>query len=562
MTEPRRKAAKRPRSEAQPSEVDVLVVGSGGAALVAALAARDAGASVGVLEKTAQIGGTTGMSGGLVWVPCNPQMAAEGEVDSEAAALGYLRRLAAGRSDESLLRAVVASGPEMVRFLERASSLRFETLDKPDYHPELPGARRSRRCLAPNVFERARLGEWGERVRTGAIYSLPMSWREFDAMNAAFHPERLDLRLVEERAAKGLVGMGTALVSHLLLACLEGGVEVRRETRAVELLLEGEPGRAPRVRGVRARSADGRELALAARRGVILACGGFEWSAELVRRFSAGPVAYPLGNPANEGDGLRMAMAAGADLANMSDLLRFPAAAIPGESYDGRPLARMVVGERGLPHAILVNRRGRRFVDEAHNYTDVARAYADFDPVAYEYANDPSFAIFDGQFRAQYSVLGVPPGAPEPAAVLRAGSLRELAARAGIDADALEATVARWNGYVAEGRDREFRRGESWFDTYYADMGREPSATLGSIEKAPFFALEVRCGVIGTSGGPRTDADGRVQHVQGGPIAGLYACGDAAASAIGPGYGGPGGPLGQGFAMGFRAGRHAAGATR
>ena len=556
------KAAKRPRREAKPSGVDVLVVGSGGAALVAALAARDVGASVTVIEKTAQIGGTTGMSGGLVWVPCNARMAAEGEPDDEAAALVYLRTLAAGRSDESLLRAVLASGPEMVRFLERATTLRFETLDKPDYHPELPGARRARRCLAPNVFERARLGEWGERVRTGAIYSLPMSWREFDAMNAAFHPERLDLRLVEERAGKGLVGMGTALVSHLLLACLEQGIEVRRETRAQELRLEGAPGRAPRVRGVVARGAGGEAVELEATRAVILACGGFEWNAELVRRFSAGPVAHPLSNPANEGDGLRMAMAAGADLANLYDLLRFPAAAIPGEAYDGKPLARMVVGERGLPHAILVNRRGRRFVNEAHNYTDVARAYGDFDPVAYEFANHPSFAIFDGQFRAQYSVLGVPPGAPEPAGVRRASSLRELAAQVGIDADGLEETVARWNGFVREGRDRDFRRGESWFDSYYADLGREPSATLGSIEKPPFFALEVGCGVIGTSGGPRTDADGRVQHVLGGAIAGLYACGDAAASAIGPGYGGPGGPLGQGFSMGFRAGRHAAGAGR
>jgi len=555
-----RKAAKRPRSEAQPSEV--IVVGSGGAALVAALAAADAGARVAVLEKTAQIGGTTGMSGGLVWVPCNPQMAAEGEPDDEAAALTYLRTLAAGRSEEALLRAVLASGPEMVRFLERATTLRFETLDKPDYHPELPGARRSRRCLAPNVFERARLGEWGERVRTGAIYSLPMSWREFDAMNAAFHPERLDLRLVEERFAKGLVGMGTALVSHLLLACLERGIEVLRETRAVELLLEAEAGRPPRVRGVVARRTGGEAVAFAAERGVILACGGFEWNPELVRRFSAGPVAHPLSNPANEGDGLRMAMAAGADLANMYDLLRFPAANIPGELYDGRPLARMVVGERGLPHAILVNRRGRRFVNEAHNYTDVARAYGDFDPVAYEFANHPSFAIFDAQFRAQYSVLGVPPGAPEPEGVLRAGSLRELAAQAGIDADGLGATVARWNGFVREGRDRDFRRGESFFDTYYADMGREPSATLGSIERPPFFALRVGCGVIGTNGGPRTDAHGRVQHVSGEPIPGLYACGDAAASAIGPGYGGPGGPLGQGFSMGFRAGRHAAGETR
>ena len=526
---------------------------------MAALAARDAGARVVVLEKTDRIGGTTGMSGGLVWVPCNPQMAAEGDPDDEALALRYLLRMAAGRSDESVVRAVLESGPRMVDFLERATTLRLETLDKPDYHPELPGARRRGRCLAPNVFERARLGSWGERVRTGPIYSLPLSWREFDATNSAFHPERLDLPLVEERTGRGLVGMGTALVSHLLLACLDRGVEVRTGARASELVLEGDPGRPPQVRGVVARGEGSAARRIHTERGVILACGGFEWNADLVRRFSAGPVEGPLSNPANEGDGLRMAMAAGADLANMYDLLRFPAARIPGETYDERPLHRMVVGERGLPHAILVNRRGRRFVNEAHNYTDVARVFADFDPVAYDFANHPAFAILDAQFRAQYSVLGLPPGAPTPDWLASAGTLRELALRTGIDPDGLEATVARWNGFVREGRDADFRRGESWFDTYYADMGREPSATLGSLEKPPFHALRVTCGAIGTSGGPRTDAQGRVRHVSGPPLEGLYACGDAAASAIGPGYGGPGGPLGQGFTMGYRAGRHAAG---
>jgi hypothetical protein len=200
-------------------------------------------------------------------------------------------------------------------------------------------------------------------------------------------------------------------------------------------------------------------------------------------------------------------------------------------------------------------------VNEAHDYTDVARAFGDFDPVAYEYANHPAFAVFDAQFREQYSVLGVPPGAPAPAWLATAGTLGELALRVGIDAGGLEATVARWNRFAREGRDADFRRGESWFDTYYADLGREPSATLGSIEKPPFHALRVACGAIGTSGGPRTDARGRVQHASGAEIPGLWACGDAAASALGPGYGGPGGPLGQGFSMGWRAGRDAAGAT-
>lgn len=537
---------------------DVVVLGSGGAGLVCALAARDAGARVTVLEKTPLVGGTTALSGGLLWIPNHPRAREAGLEDSEDEAFRYLERLAAGRSDAELVRAVVRSGPAMLRFLESAAGLAFETLDKPDYHPELPGARRRGRCLAPGVFASPRLGDWSRRVRSGPFFSLPLTWRELDAANAIFHPERLDRGLLERRAQQGFTGMGEALVGQLLLACLEGGVEIRLGARARRLLLEIQ-GDTAQVRGVAAECEEREELFETAR-GVVLACGGFEWSPELVRRFTAGPMTHPIGNPANEGDGLRMAMAAGADLANMSDLLRFPAAAIPGESYDGRPLHRMVAGERALPHSILVNRRGRRFVNEAHGYTDVARAFADFDPVAYEYANHPAFAIFDQQYRASYSVLGVPPGEPAPPWLMQAGTLRELARLAGIDADGLEESVARWNRGVAEGVDRDFRRGESFFDCYYADQGRAPSTTLGSVEKPPFFALSVHCGAIGSSGGPRTDVDGRVMHASGRPIAGLYACGDAAASAIGPGYGGPGGPLGQGFSMAWRAGRHVAGA--
>ena len=356
------------------------------------------------------------------------------------------------------------------------------------------------------------------------------------------------MELVERRTAEGFVGMGVALISHLLKACLDRGIDIHTGSRARELLLEGE-----RVCGVRTETRTFR-----ARQGVVLACGGFEWNPELLRCFTSGPVTHPLSNPHNEGDGLVMAMAIGAALADMHDVLRFPATSIPGEVRDGRPVNRMVGGERAMPHTILVNRRGRRFVNEAHNYTDVGKAFGDWDPVAYTYANQPAWAIFDQQYRDQYMVLNVMPGEPAPDWLARADSLSALADRVGIDADGLAETVERWNRFVADGVDRDFRRGESWFDTYYADNGREPSATLGSIEKPPFHALPVHCGAIGTSGGPRTNGRAEVMHVSGRTMPGLAAAGDAAASALGPGYGGPGGPLGQGFTMGYVAGRGAA----
>jgi succinate dehydrogenase/fumarate reductase flavoprotein subunit len=480
-------------------------------------------------------------------------MMAEGVGDSEADALQYLERLAAGRRDRALLQTIVRSGPEMVRALETITTLAFETLDKPDYHPELPGARPRGRTLAPNLINASDLGEWHARLRPGPFFSLPLTWREFDAYNAVFHPERLDMARVEQRAQEGWIGMGGALIGHLLRASLDGGADVRLGCTAESLVIEGE-----RVAGV-VFTQDGKRRTLHAERGVILACGGFEADPELVRHFSAGPMAHPLGNPGAQGAGLRMAMEVGADLANMSDLLRFPAAAIPGETFEGRPLNRMVSGERSLPHTIMVNRRGQRFVNEAHNYTDVARAFADWDPVAYEYANVPAWAIFDQQYRAQYSALGVMPDDATPAWLTSADSLEALAERLGIDTTGLAETVARFNGFVAQGRDLDFRRGESLFDAYYADNGREPSPTLGTLEKPPFYAIEVYCGAIGTSGGPRTDRHGRVMHVRGHPIEGLYAAGDAAASTTGPGYGGAGGPIGQGMTLAWLAARHATG---
>jgi succinate dehydrogenase/fumarate reductase flavoprotein subunit len=533
----------------------VIVVGSGSAALTAAVAAASSGARVAVLEKSEWIGGTSAVSGGLLWIPANPKQRAAGIDDDPAAALRYLERLAAGRSERALLETLVRSGPELVEALEAHTTLRFEVLEKPDYHPELPGARPRGRSLAPNLFPAARLGEWRERLRPGPFFSLPLGWGEFDATNAVFHPERLDLELVARRNQEGWLGMGTALIAHLLLACLERGVDVRLRTRAEHLISEGD-----RVTGIVGNSG-GAPRVVRARRGVILACGGFEANPELVRRFTAGPMTHALGNPEAQGDGLRMALALGADLANMSDLLRFPAASIPGETFQGRPLHRMVSGERSLPHSILVNRRGRRFVDEAHNYTDVARAFSDWDAVACDWANLPAWAIFDQQFREQYAVLGVMPHDPTPDWLARADSLAALARAVGIDPDGLEHTVARFNRFAAEGRDPDFRRGESLFDRYYADWGRTAGETLGTLDKPPFHALPVACGAIGTSGGPRIDCDGRVLHVSGHPIEGLYAAGDAAASTTGPGYGGPGGPIGQGMTFAWRAGRPAARAS-
>jgi succinate dehydrogenase/fumarate reductase flavoprotein subunit len=533
---------------------DVVVVGSGGAALTSALAARAAGAQVVVLEKSDLIGGTTAMSGGLLWVPNNRHMARDGRTDSFDEAFRYMLRLNGGRRSDDDVRTVLEAGPEMVDFLESASEIRFETLDKPDYHPEFDGAKTGGRCLAPLPLVGSLLGEWFDRLRPASGFGVPLSWRELDAMNGVFHPERLDMGLMQERVEAGFVGMGRALAGWLLKGCVEAGVDIFTGTRAQALLTEGRG-----VTGVAATGHDGTTFDVAASRGTILAGGGFEWNEKLVAQFVAGPVSHPISCPTNEGDTLTMGRAIGADLANMWDLWRFPTAAIPGEEYGGRALSRMVAGERSLPGAIMVNRKGRRFVNEAHPYTDVGRAFMTWDPVESTYENYPAWAVFDRRFRETYSVLSLMPSDDDPDWLVRADSLDELAQRLGIDPAALSDTVARFNQMVEAGHDGEFQRGDSLFDRYYADFGHEPSPTLGVIGRPPFYALTVYPGAIGSSGGLLTDGGGRVRHVDGTTIANLYAAGDAAASCFGPAYGGPGGPLGHGLTVGYLAGRAAAG---
>jgi 3-oxosteroid 1-dehydrogenase len=533
---------------------DVVVVGSGGAALAAALAARRGGADVVVLEKSAFIGGTTAMSGGLLWVPNNRHMRREGQPDSLDEACRYIHRLAAGRRSDDDARTVLEAGPEMVDFLEESGDIRFETLDKPDYHPEFDGAKTGGRCLAPLPLQGPVLGEWYDRLRPASGFGVPLSWRELDAMNGVFHPERMDLARLEEQAAAGFVGMGRALAGWLLKACLDHGVHFRLETRADGVLTGG-----GRVGGVTASTADRTRLSVRASGGTVLAAGGFEWNERLVAQFVAGPVSHLLSCPTNEGDTLTMGRAIGADLANMWDLWRFPTAAIPGEEYGGRPLSRMVAGERSLPGTMMVNRKGVRFVNEAHPYTDVGRAFMTWDPVASTYANYPAWVVFDRTYRETYSVLSLQPGDDDPSWLTRADSLGGLARRLGLDAGVLQHSVDRFNQMVTDGRDRDFGRGDSLFDRYYADFERQPSPTLGRIEQPPFYALTVHPGAIGSSGGLLTDGRGRVRHVDGTYIADLYAAGDAAASCFGPAYGGPGGPLGHGLTVGFLAGRAAGG---
>jgi 3-oxosteroid 1-dehydrogenase len=536
-------------------QVDVVVIGTGAAGLVAALAAADAGAKVALLEKSQLVGGTTAVSGGVVWVPDNHHMAEAGVEDSRAEALGYLRIIADGRTEDALLERYVDEAPKMARWLEDKTPLRFTALGHyPDYHPEHPGGKPGGRSMETGLFQTAELGDWAKALRRSPIFgATPMTVTEATEWGVFSKPLSLPYGELAKRYKAGFVCYGASLVGNLLAGCLARGVQPRLGV-AAKALIQDESGR---VVGVEA-TAGGAELSLGAKGGVILATGGFEWNSELRTRFLGGQLTHPNSPPISDGDGLKMAMAVGADLGNMSEAWWCPSVVVPGEDYDGVQLNRGDFAIRSLPHSIIVNRAGRRFVNEAHNYNDMMKPFFHFDPVAYERPNLPAWLVIDQAFVERYLLVTSVPGMAPPSWIPRADTLAELAAAVGIDADGLAETVRRFNGFAAEGVDRDFRRGESVYDHFYGDPDHAPNPNLGTLEKGPFYALEVHPGAIGTKGGPTTTRDAEVRGADGRVIAGLYAAGNVMAGITGPGYPGAGATIGTAMTWGWLAGRHAA----
>lgn len=529
---------------------DLVVLGSGAAGLSAALTGAALGDSVGLFEKAETVGGTTAVSGGVVWVAAHerPDVPQPPTVEE---ALTYMRALSNGTMDEELVEVYVRATAPTLEFIESHSPVRFSVAEGfPDYKPEFPGGRpQGGRSFNPSPFDFAELGEWAGRVTT---FPMDFSNVGFDAEtrarmwgDAAFGEAGSDIRVT-----------GQALVGGMLRALLDLGVEPRTGSRAVRLIHDEGA-----VRGVEVETGEGR-VEVEARHGVVLATGGFEWDPDLVKAFLRGPMHGPVSPPNNTGDGLRMAMRVGAALGSMGQAWWVPVVKLPGDTYQGHERSRSVRLERSRPRSIMVNRHGRRFANEAADYNSLGGPFHEFDATRFEFPNVPAWIVFDRVHLDTYGFLGTKPGEEPPEWFHGSADLPGLAAATGIDPDGLAATVAAWNEAVAAGRDPDFGRGESAYDGYWGDPSQETRAarTLGPIEAGPFYAVQVDIGCMGTKGGPRTDADGCVLDVDGAPIAGLYAAGNAMAGPTGMAYGGAGGTIGPALVFGHRAARHAAGA--
>lgn len=535
-------------------EVDVIVVGSGGAGMSAALTAAVGGAEVLVVERTDRIGGTTTYSGGALWIPNNPLMRRAGLADSRGDALTYLATLTRGEVAPSMLETFVDTANEMVAFFEEHAAFEMSCrYTQADYQPTFPGASTGGRCIESDRIVYAReIAPYGEAMRNSfAAIASPFHANLHTSAELAHMQQTgidIDPEIAIRRAEQGALMRGRGLVASFLHAGMALGLQVRTGCSATELLMER-----GRVVGIEAER-DGQVERHRARLGVVLATGGFEWNASLVRAFLGVPELTPASPPTGIGLGLGLALRAGAAIGNMTNAWWDVVMHEPGQVYDGKPYYQTTTLWRGRAGTMMVNRHGRRFVNESMNYSDMGIVMKAFDPLAYEHTNMPSHIVFDGGLRSNFRIGSIEPHAADPDWLVRADTVEELAERTGIDAGGLKAQLDVFNRNAARGIDPDFHRGEDPYDRYRGDPS-SPHPNLRPLEP-PFYAIPQTLGCLGTKGGPVTNEDAQVVDFHGRPIDGLYACGNAMANVFGSSYPGPGATLGSGLTFGYRAGRH------
>ena len=539
---------------------DWVVVGSGAGAMVSALVMHQAAKSVLVLEKCSQVGGTTAKSGGMLWIPNNRFMHEAGDGDSTEAAMQYLDALCEdlpGSTREKRL-AYVVEGPRMVDFLvgcgvelERASAF------WPDYYDELPGGVKTSRSVVAKPFDKKRLGAWEGKLRAGF---LDMNVRLDDALQLPFAAKSWAIRKVFVRVAlRHVWGMlrgrrfttaGAALQGRLLEAGLAAGVVLRTDSRVSQLLVED-----GKVTGV---VANGKRIG--ARLGVLVNAGGFALNQAMRDRYQPGTqAAWSNVAEGDTGEMIAELERVGGTLGQMDQMVGYQSTLMPGwEQEYVKPPAQTITGK---PGAILVDQTGVRYMNEGGSYELYCQTMLERNR---KVPAVPSWAVFDARFAANYQIANKSV-TKQAKAWVEAGYLKQadtvsgLAEAMAVPPDALEASVARWNGFVANGEDADFHRGARAYDKWLGDPFHGPNPALGAIGEAPFYAVPVVPGDVSTYGGVVTDAEGRVTGTDGKPIPGLYATGTSAASVMGGVYPGAGASIGPAMTFAYVAARHAAG---
>jgi 3-oxosteroid 1-dehydrogenase len=555
--------------------VDVLIVGSGGGGMTAALTAHASGLETLVIEKSSYFGGSTALSGGGIWVPGAPAQRREGYAPSPEGVIEYLRQVSGGLVSEARIRQYVESAPKMLEFLELLSGW-CEFVWKPgyaDYYPELPGGSELGSTINVPPIDLRKLGPDEEKLlkplalAPKGIWLGPKELRTFYRVRQSWAGKGVLLKLIARMVRARVFGermaaIGQSLVARLRLAMRERGIPLWLDSPMAELLTNTDGS----VTGVVVER-DGKPQRIGARLGVILASGGFDH--DLVWRKELLPVLdrdWSFGNPAAMGDGIRAGQKVGAATELLDEAWWFPAIQWP----DGR--MQFMLNERMMPAQFIVNGEGKRFINEAAPYMDFGHAMIDGQKSGVTHI--PCWLITDHRSFNRYVVGGhlpipkipgapVPTGRKVPPAWLESGVVKsamnwdDMAAKIGVPAPALSETAARFNELAHKGHDDDFNRGDSVYDNYYGDPTL-PNPNLYPLGDPPYYAFRVVLGDLGTSGGLRVDEYARVLRPDETIVPGLYAVGNTSAPVMGRSYAGAGATIGPAMTFGFVAAKHLA----
>lgn len=555
-------------------EVDLLVLGAGAGGMTTALVASLEGLKPLVIEKSRQVGGTASTSAGSIWIPGNRQSLDAGYSDSAEAADIYMEKLS-GLGDVSGLRRVyLQTGPSMVDYLRAKSEVRFKPCGKhPDYR-DLDGAAVSGRALVPENFDGRLLGADFERVRPpipefmvlrgmmAGKEDIPRLIGRFKSVGNFIYSGKLFARYLSDRVrySRGTrIVMGNALVARLFYSLKKNNVPVLFESTTVELIRDGN-----KVVGAVVRTASGIER-IRARKGVVIATGGYGHNRELRKQFMPRPTPqYSMACESNMGDGISLGM-------------KYGGAVNPEEHGDGAfwtpvSVTRRADGSNGLfphlsldrakPGLIAVNGAGKRFVNEAASYHDFVQGMYRSHATS---STMPAYLVCEAAFVARYGLGAIHPGTKtiskfeRDGYLVKAETLEALAEKIKVKPAVLKETVQRYNQFARNGKDLDFGKGETELNRFNGDQTMRPNPCLAEIKDGPFIAMAVYPAEIATSTGLCTNSDGQVLDANDQIIQGLYACGNDMASVMLGTYPGPGTTLGPALTFGYRVAMHAAG---
>ncbi|MGY3323999.1 FAD-binding protein [Pseudomonas fluorescens] len=558
---------------------DLVIIGSGGGSMCAALMAQQLGKKALIIEKQDKVGGSTGYSGGVWWVPNNAVMKRHGVQDSYERARQYMDSTVTydGPSTSPIRReAFLKSGPLMVDFLER-KGMAFEYADGwSDYYDERPGGEPRGRSLIAKLFNINELGAWTQKLSRYRGAGIPATTNEYPTlflMKRTWAGKRmamkLGLRILKQKLLKQeLLGGGAAIQGRMLQIALRNKLPIWTETPVTDLVVED-----GRVVGVLAQR-EGKSVRIQAREGVLINVGGFSRNEAMRKQYQPQPSSadWTNANLGDTGEIIQAAMKLGAAVDCMDESWWVVTSLGPNESFpegaltpEGKPLPFMHHLDLSLPYSIMVDQDGQRFCDEAGAYMEIGQRM--YKRQAETGKAVPAWVVMDSRQRKFYPWGTAMPGQIpqqwlDSGYMIKADSLDELARKCSIDRQGLAATVTRFNGFCQSGVDEDFGRGSRAFDRCHGDPTVKPNPNLGSIEEGPFYAVRMYPGDVGTAGGLVTDEYARVLKEDGCTIEGLYATGNSTAGVTGRCYPGAGTSIAASFIFAYIAAQHSAGVEK